>query len=213
MRLLKSISRSFKTNTLFSFLAKNIAYWLLRCLFATYRLRVTYQAGVKVPLNKQEGIFYFWHQQIIPGMFFFHALKAQGACIVSPSNDGKFAGFICNKLGFNVLYGSSFKQPITLIRQALLALKGMRRLCMVGDGSRGPAFQLQPGLMYFAEKMDIPLIFIECTQQRSITLTKSWDQFKIPLPFSKIYVTVHAPVFPALPELVERRPVGVKERA
>jgi lysophospholipid acyltransferase (LPLAT)-like uncharacterized protein len=128
-------------------------------------------------------------------MFFFHALKSQGSCIVSPSADGKFAGFICNKLGFNVLYGSSFKQPITLIRQALAELKGRQRLCMVGDGSRGPAFQLQPGLSYFAEKMNLPLIFVECKQQRSITLTKSWDQFKIPLPFSIIQVTVHAPTY------------------
>ena len=209
MRLLKSISRAFKTNIFFSFLAKNIAYGVLRTLFATYRLRVVYAPGVKQPLTKQEGIFYFWHQQIIPGMFFFHALKGQGSCIVSPSNDGKFAGFICSKLGFNVLYGSSFKQPITLIRQALSELKGMRRLCMVGDGSRGPAFALQPGLTYFAGKMGIPLIFIECKQQWSYTLTKSWDQFKIPLPFSIIQVTVHTPqhVVPT-----EQSPVGVEER-
>ncbi len=196
MRLLKSISRSCRTNIFFSFLARNLVYWLLRCLFATYRLQVTYLPGVTQPLTKQEGIFYFWHQQIIPGMFFFHALKAQGSCIVSPSNDGKFAGFICNKLGFNVLYGSSFKQPITLIRQALAELKGVRRLCMVGDGSRGPAFQLQPGLTYFAEKMNVPLIFVECRQERSWTLKKSWDQFQIPRPFSTIYITVHAPCIP-----------------
>ncbi len=195
MRLLKAINRSIRTNTFFSFLAKNIVYGILRLLFTTYRLRVVYAPGVKQPLTKQDGVFYFWHQQIIAGMFFFHTLKSQGSCIVSPSADGKFAGFICNKLGFNVLYGSSFKQPITLIRQALSELKGRQRLCIVGDGSRGPAFKLQPGLSYFSEKMSIPLVFVECKQQRSITFSKSWDQFKIPLPFSIIQVTVHTPEY------------------
>ena len=195
MGLIKTISRSLKTNTIFSFLSKNVVYCLLRFLFATYRLRVVYASEVRQPLTKQEGVYYFWHQQIIAGMFFFHTLRSQGACIVSPSGDGKFAGYICQRLGFDVLYGSSFKSPIALVRNALDELQGKRRLCMVGDGSRGPALKLQPGLSYFAEKVGVPLIFVECKQQWSLTFTKSWDQFKIPLPFSIIQVTVHAPQY------------------
>ena len=194
MRLAKAITRRLKTSTVLSFLTKNLVYGLLRILFSTYRLRVEYAPAVAQPLNRQEGVYYFWHQHIIAGMFFFYALRSQGACIVSPSRDGKFAGYICNRLGFEVLYGSSFKSTVSVVRHALQELGKNKRLCMVGDGSRGPAFKLQPGVTYFAEKSDLPLIFVECTQQWSWTFTKSWDQFKIPLPFSTISVKVHQPI-------------------
>ena len=194
MRLAKAITHHLKSSTILSFLTKNLVYWLLRILFATYRLRVEYASGVAQPLNRQEGVYYFWHQQIISGMFFFYAMRSQGACIVSPSRDGKFAGYICSRLGFDVLYGSSFKSTVSVVRQALQELGENKRLCMVGDGSRGPALKLQPGVTYFAEKSDLPLIFVECTQQWSWTFTKSWDQFKIPLPFSTISVKVHQPI-------------------
>ncbi len=193
MSLIKTIIGSIKTNTVFSFLTKNILYGVLRALFSTYRLRVIYASGVQQPLTNQEGVFYFWHQHILSGMFFFHALKSQGACIVSPSGDGKIAGYLCQKLGFTVLYGSSFKSPITLLRGAFSALQGNRRLCMVGDGSRGPAFKLQPGVSYLAEKTDLPIIFVDCQPARAITFTKSWDQFKLPLPFTTITITVNTP--------------------
>lgn len=238
---IKSILRLLRTSRLLSWFCRILLYGVIRLLFATYRLRVTYGSGIKQSMTEkldttpdceatakpgvaresqdalgkiqaseatvkpgiapesdlsimsQPGIFYFWHQHIIPGMFFFYKLKAQGACVVSPSNDGKFAGYICQKLGFKVLYGSAHKSPITLLRQSLSELKERQRLCLVGDGSRGPAQQLQPGLTYLAEKTGVPLVFIDCQQQWSITFTKSWDQFKLPLPFSFITVTVHDP--------------------
>lgn len=195
MNLSKTIIGSFKTNTIFNFLIKNVLYGVLKMLFLTYRLRITYAPGVQLPLTQQEGVFYFWHQHILSGMFFFHALKSQGACIVSPSGDGKLAGYLCQRLGFTVLYGSSFKSPITLLRNAFTALKGSRRLCMVGDGSRGPAFKLQPGVSYLAEKAEIPMIFVDCRPEKAITFTKSWDQFKLPVPFSIINITVNAPQY------------------
>ncbi len=128
-------------------------------------------------------------------MLFFFKQKAQGACVVSPSNDGKIAGFICGKLGFRVLYGSSNKASVSLVRQSLAELESNGRLCLVGDGSRGPAFVLQQGITYLAQKTNKPLCFIECKPTRAFTLKKSWDQFKIPLPFSRIDVVVHKPIF------------------
>jgi lysophospholipid acyltransferase (LPLAT)-like uncharacterized protein len=193
MSLIKAIIGSIKTNTFSRFLFKNVLYGVLKLLFLTYRLRVTYADGVRLPLSDQEGVFYFWHQHILSGMFFFNKLKSQGACIVSPSGDGKIAGYLCQRLGFTVLYGSSFKSPITLLRSAFAALQGKRRLCMVGDGSRGPAFKLQPGIAYLAEKVDVPVLFIDCHPARAITFTKSWDQFKLPLPFTTISITVSSP--------------------
>jgi hypothetical protein len=177
-----------KKNEITSTVGKWLFYLSLRLLFATYRLRVVYDPTIIQPLQKQKGVFYFWHQNILSGMCFFFKQKAHGACVVSPSNDGKFAGFICQKLGFDVLYGSANKSPIQLLRQSLYVLNKSMQMCLVGDGSRGPAFILQPGISYLAGKAQVPIIFVDCKASWSFTFKKSWDQFKIPLPFSKIVV-------------------------
>ncbi len=191
--MLKTIIKKIKTSRFFSFLLKNLTYGIVRLLISTYRLRIIYGPGIKQPLMANDGVFYFWHQQIIPGMTMFFKAKATGYCIVSPSNDGKFAGHICQKLGFTVLYGSSNKSAVSLLRNSLLALKERRQLCVVGDGSRGPAFELQKGVRYLAAKAQVPVIYVECSSSWHITISKSWDKFQIPLPFSKIQVHIHAP--------------------
>ncbi len=194
MRLFKPIIRKIKKGRILSFLFKNLLYATIRFLFWTYRLRIVHAPGMNKSLEEHKGIMYFWHQQIVSGMFFFFKRRAHGACIVSPSSDGKFAGFICQKLGFDVIYGSSYKSSVSVVRKALDELTTTGRLCLVGDGSRGPAFQVQPGLLYLAKKAHVPLIHIECNPQWAFTFKKSWDQFKFPLPFSKIIITIHEPV-------------------
>lgn len=180
-----------------NFFLKSILHWTLylfiKALFSTYRSSITYNSKTQ---NLTYGIFYFWHQNIISGMYFFHHVKQTGYCITSSSKDGKIAGFICEKLGFTVLYGSSHKSPISLIKQSLNILSIKKQLCLVGDGSRGPAFILQKGIIKLAQKSNLPIILIECNPSSAWTSKKSWDKFKVPLPFSKINIIVHEPFYP-----------------
>jgi hypothetical protein len=144
-------------------------------------------------IDQYQGVFYFWHQHIISGMYFFFKEKGDAHCIISPSSDGKIAAFIAQRLNLSVIYGSQNKKPISLLRTSLNVLKKTKRLCLVGDGSRGPAFELQQGAVYLSEKSNLPLVFVECHASWSYTIKRSWDQFKIPLPFSLITITIHAP--------------------
>ena len=187
----KKIGTKIKQNQILRSIAQQMIYLFIRLLFSTYRLRVTDKTQKNITNGIGNYVTYFWHQDIIAGMFFFFRLKIFGHCVVSPSSDGQFVGFVTEKLGFTVLYGSPYKSPITLVRKALAVLKTEKRLCLVGDGSRGPAKKLQPGVTYLAQKSGLPLIFIECHSQWKITLKNTWDKLQIPLPFSKIFITIH----------------------
>lgn len=183
--------KKIKHNKFLFVLATNLAYWLLKLLFLTYRIQVkkrdvTLDQGVGL----DEGVFYGWHQNIIASAAFFAKKGLSFHCVVSPSRDGKFLGTITKKLGLKVLYGSAHKKPIVLVRNALAILKTEKQLFLIGDGSRGPAKKLQPGASYLAKKTNLPLVFINCKPTWAITLKKTWDQFQIPLPFSKITVTI-----------------------
>ncbi len=189
----KTFTHSFKKSDIVSWLFKRTLYVFLRVLFFTYRVRVISQDISLEDMQHEKGIYYFWHQHILSGMYFFFSKKLRGSCVVSPSKDGKIAGYICGKLGFNVLYGSSHKSPVSLLKQSIRTLKTHKQLCIVGDGSRGPAKKLQKGIEYLAAKTQVPIIFVECKPYTSYTFKKSWDQFKVPLPFSKIDIIIHSP--------------------
>lgn len=185
--LSKKISIFAKNNRFIRSIAEYGAYIFFKGLCLTYKLKVINNTN----LNKKNGIYYFWHQNLIGCVLFLEKYQQKISCIVSPSNDGKIAGSVCKKLGFNVLYGSSYKSPIALVKKTLRSLKQDPRLFVVGDGSRGPAFKLQPGIKKLAETSRQPLIFLECSASSYFTLKKSWDQFQIPKPFSTITIVVH----------------------
>ncbi|KKQ33411.1 MAG: hypothetical protein US49_C0001G0091 [candidate division TM6 bacterium GW2011_GWF2_37_49] len=191
--IFKPIIKSVKNSKFLTILVKKVLYRLARIAIMTYRIDVVFDDGVQIPFSKNNGVFYLWHQQIVAGFFFFYKFRNGQSCIVSSSKDGQFAGYVLERLGFNIIYGSSFKNPILLTRQAVKILKDGQQLCIVGDGSRGPAFELKPGVTFLAKTADVPLYFVECSSTWKIKFKKSWDQFEIPLPFSKIMIKVHSP--------------------
>lgn len=162
----------------------------MRLLFMTYRLRVTVDSGLNKKFSDNVGVFYFWHQQTVAAAYFLIKAKAAQHCIVSSSNDGRFAGSVIELFGYNAVYGSAFKNPIQVTRQALKILKNNQSFCIVGDGSRGPAFELKQGVPFLAIKTNKPLFFVDCSSSWHFTFKKSWDKFQIPLPFSKINIHV-----------------------
>ncbi len=186
---IKRIITLLKKSTFFNFLLQRVAYYCVRLLFCTYRLRVHYD-GDPVDVTTMRGVFYAWHQQIIPAVFYFFKIGAPAACMASPSDDGKIAGYVCQRLGFTVVYGSAYQSPVAVTRHALKELESTGRFALIGDGSRGPAGQLKPGVHFLANKAQVPVVFLECTQQWPLTIQKSWDRFQIPLPFSTITITV-----------------------
>ncbi len=190
--LIKKIKNSSILRTTVSY----VIYFGIRLLFSTYRLKIENGFSKKqVQDFFKTGVFYFWHQHIIAGSFFFFKNKLRGHCIVSPSRDGQVMAFIAQRLGFTVLYGSAHKRTVGLLKDSLEVLKTHKRIALIGDGSRGPAFKLQKGVAYLATKSQLPLIFVECRVGSAWTFHKSWDKFQLPLPFSKIFIKIHQPVF------------------
>ncbi len=189
-KFFKPLFLSIKRSSVLFFITKYLLYGFMRTLFATYRLKFTSDPDLNKNFSENIGLFYFWHQQIIAASYFLMKVKAAQHCIVSSSNDGKLAGSVVKLFGFDVIYGSAFKNTIQVTRQALKILKDSQSFCIVGDGSRGPAFELKKGVPFLAIKANKPLFFVDCSSSWHLTLKKSWDKFQIPLPFSKINIHV-----------------------
>lgn len=187
--MLKTIKNIAKNNTIVHTAIVIFIYISIRILSATYRFNITWiQCKPHSCINT--GVICLWHQDIIATAAFIIREKQSGTIIASPSPEGKVVGTIATKLGLKVIYGSAFKTTIRLIKNALQVLQTQKKIYIVGDGSRGPAKKLQSGVTYLAKKSNLPLIQINCNPLWKITLHKTWDEFQIPLPFSKIQITV-----------------------
>jgi lysophospholipid acyltransferase (LPLAT)-like uncharacterized protein len=63
------------------------------------------------------------------------------------------------------------------------------------DGPRGPCYRLGRGIVFLAQITGEPVVPIHLDYSRYICL-KSWDRFRIPLPFSRVEVTLGKPFYP-----------------
>ncbi len=183
---------------------KTFMYWYLRLLFETYRLEVVDAAGGAVLFNSRPGVYYLWHEHAIAGLYFLHKQGVFDHLISDQTIEGKLAGFAARKLGLHVMYSTG---KISFAKQIFEVLDMNKRLFVVGDGTHGPAHELQREIPYMCARSEVPLVYIECRASTALAFAKRWDKLKVPLPFSTVTITLHQPrhyVFNEQHEVVER---------
>jgi lysophospholipid acyltransferase (LPLAT)-like uncharacterized protein len=180
---MQKISHLFTRNPV----SKWLLYCYIRVLFSTYRLRVINQTDQALPLNKSRGLFCGWHEEMIAFLFFLQKNGARGHLVSDGSFEGTMGSFVSRKFGLIPLMSNG---KTSFMRRALEALEMNGRLYTIGDGTHGPAKQLQPDVQFLAQRSQVPLVMVSCRATTAVSLWKRWDSFKIPLPFSTITVTI-----------------------
>ncbi len=163
-----------------------IGVWLLRALGATWRIRVTYDEGLRG--RRAEGkpvIFCLWHGQLLP--LLYHHRREHIAVLISEHSDGEIVARMAKSLGYNTVRGSTS-------RGAARALLGLARtvgdgndLAITPDGPRGPAHSVAPGTLIIAQRSGAPVLPIAAASSSAWRL-RSWDRFLIPKPFAKVHI-------------------------
>lgn len=172
-------------------------YSITRLLHATYRYRYQNNEALQtLKKNKQNFIFAIWHQNLFAGILAQTGLKH--IVIVSKSNDAEPVAFTCSRLGHLVVRGSSRKGEVDKNGQAAKAemiecLKSGYPGAVTVDGPRGPALKVKPGIIDMARKSSALLVpYVMCPEK--YWQFNSWDQFRLPKPFSKILIAYGEPL-------------------
>ncbi|MFW7379753.1 MAG: lysophospholipid acyltransferase family protein [Oligoflexus sp.] len=172
-----------------------VAYIFIRLLYASLRFEVVgAEHRKKAESLHPNGSLAIatWHQNSILGIT-GHA--KQGICIIiSASIDGEIISWIANKLGLKSIRGSSSRGG----REALLALvryvRQGGRVAFTVDGPRGPRHEVKPGILSLAKKTSCPILPMGAIAERYWSLSKTWDHFRIPKPFSRVRVYYKEPI-------------------
>ncbi|TDX59211.1 lysophospholipid acyltransferase family protein [Orenia marismortui] len=164
-------------------LIPQIAHLLHFATTATLSLKVENED--KLASIKEDGksiIFAFWHGQLWLPAYHFRNRGYVG--LASQSRDGEYITRALEKLGWEMVRGSTSKGGARSLLKLIRQIKKGKDIGITPDGPRGPRRQAQAGVIYLAQKTNSVIVpgGVAFSKEK---IFDSWDKFQLPIPFSK----------------------------
>lgn len=195
---LKQLSRKI----FYSFLIQELLAWFIKfyieLVFLTSNSKFLHLDRVDELLKARSPvIFCFWHNRLmmIPIIAKLQKKKIPNhnfMTLASKHGDGRIVGKVMEKFSFISILGSTQEGrkssrgiDFSSLRKIIDGLKRGYSLGITPDGPRGPNQQINGDVLNIARVTNAKIFAISYSASRCYVF-KSWDQFKLPLPFSKI---------------------------
>jgi len=166
---------------------------ILKTLFLTLRLRIEDRSGVLKEDAGSPVIVCFWHNRILGITFAFDRIypkkRAGVTVLTSPSKDGEILAQLVGAFGMKSVRGSSSRRGSQALLELVKLIRSGRDIAITPDGPRGPRYSLGPGIILLAQTTGTRIVPAHASFSRCVRM-KTWDGFIIPLPFSKVSVTI-----------------------
>ena len=167
-----------------------VPYGLLKLWYATLRLRM--DAPTKAVLSefpKNPCVIYFWHQNLFVAPMLRRLRKNRPMYgLVSASKDGAWLEALVHWFDVKSIRGSSTRRG----RTALLELEQVAHencdIIITPDGPKGPPCVIKEGSLRWVCERNFTVIVLRLEISDAWKLN-SWDGFRIPKPFSTVYLT------------------------
>ena len=171
-----------------------------KLIFAT--CRVHYLTPIPPELKQGPVMLVAWHQQIIMLPALSRPSPYKLLAMMSASRDGTLIRFIAAWFGIGAAIGSSHRGAVSGVRRLVHAARNGKNLFITPDGPRGPATIAKPGATEVARITGLPLIPAAAWPTHGKTF-RSWDQFRLPYPFTTISVAYGTPLATLTPEALQ----------
>jgi lysophospholipid acyltransferase (LPLAT)-like uncharacterized protein len=171
---------------------------LVSVIGSTLRWRIEDQAGLLAHTPQTPLIFAFWHNRIflMPYLFRKHWSTRQRdrvAVLVSASKDGERLAQVLSRFNLICVRGSSSRRGKQALRELTHLVQEGYDVGITPDGPRGPRYRVQDGIIRLAQLTQAPIIPVSYLLAHKITFN-SWDNFMVPLPFSRATLRIGHPI-------------------
>ena len=197
-----------------------VGWWLVRMFWATCRVHrvIGLDAARAAVFASKSVIPVYWHQHVIFGVRALLDLRQDGlkvGFLISPSVDGTAPAMLVEKIGGHVIRGSSTHTGARALRDYYETIvKQQISPAITPDGPRGPLHEFKPGAVMLAQITGKPILPVSVAASRTWTF-KTWDQFELPLPFSRVVIAYGEPLrVPRVlnPDALERMQAEMAEK-
>jgi len=140
------------------------------------------------------AIFTFWHGRIFPATYYW---RRRGIAVMTSLNrDGDVIAECIKRFGYLAPRGSSSRGGFRALGEMAREIRQGRDCAFTIDGPRGPKYVAKQGPILLALKTGAAIFCFHISMKHKIQL-KSWDEFQIPLPFTRAVVLQAAPIWVA----------------
>lgn len=175
-----------------------LIYLLIKSVTATLRMTWRDESGI-IGKSNEPILFCLWHNRLALAMKIYsdyvqkHHPGAGLAALISASKDGAMLAAVLSRFGVQPVRGSSSRRgPQSLVELVSWTRKGYLA-AITPDGPRGPRYQVQEGIISLAQLTGLAVVPVS-THLHGKILLKSWDQFQVPVPFSRCEVRFGKPI-------------------
>lgn len=169
-----------------------LAWIMYKCLFVTWKIKIVEDPEMKGLIkNKKPFILAHWHGDELA---LIHLAKPYRiATLSSKSKDGSIMSFVLQKLGAQVVRGSSSRGAVSgLLGVIKLIRKGYSSSFAV-DGPKGPRHKAKPGILEASKNLKAPIICGAAYSDRAWVFEKAWNKAFLPKPFAHICIVWQKP--------------------
>jgi len=181
----------------------SVAGWLLRRIIAllgySWRIRVAEGAEhlERVLALGDPVVITLWHNRLVTGApFLLRWIHRRGlplTALASASDDGELLARTIEPWGGKIVRGSATRGGAKGVLGTYRAIQRQRTSpIIVPDGPTGPAYRYKEGACHLARLSGAELVPLGFAAHRYWTI-RSWDRLFVPLPFTRVVVTVGAP--------------------
>ena len=140
--------------------------------------------------NKKNSLLIcIWHCNLVYFSQFFKKYNYPIWAISSTHKDSQILARVLRSWGIKLIKGSSTRGWFNVIKKmSALFINKKSSVIVTVDGPKGPAKIAKKGSVKIANKYNVPVLAASATSSAYWSLP-SWDQTKIPKPFSTIYIS------------------------
>lgn len=174
-----------------------IKFYILLVYHSSKKIFINHDFFLKTAQKNQPLLLSCWHNRIMLSPFITIMPKKlypnyNVMALTSRHGDGRFVGMVAQKFGLMAIFGSSRDGrkssrgiDVASMKKLFSGLKKGYSLGITPDGPRGPNQKINGEIVNIARISGAGILPFSYSSSRFKEL-KTWDKFKIPLPFSTL---------------------------
>jgi lysophospholipid acyltransferase (LPLAT)-like uncharacterized protein len=191
LTMLQQIKKIFKKSAVVKHIVAFLLFAYLQIVYLTTRWVYVYaNKGSEIKWRKMSRVVAVaWHDRLamLPKSILHQKKKMH--ILSSPHSDGIIISSVLRMFGFQIIRGSTNKNPILAVKGIMNVLKSSENVAITPDGPRGPRYKINSNVIAIAKKCNAAIVPVSCSATNYFSL-KSWDKLMFPLPFGKVTVYI-----------------------
>ncbi len=188
----------------------HIAWFFISAVCFTLRKRIVFaNPEDKNVIGNRQCIIALWHNRTFTPCYVYRYVihgKVPMCVFTSASKDGAMLATVAEDYGMRAARGSSGRRGVAGFRDMMREVEDGCCMCITPDGPKGPRYHCRPGIIKLASLSGLPIYPVSFEFSKFWRISKAWDGFVIPKPFSRMVMYVNTPlsVPPQLDDAAER---------